>query len=108
VRNQTAVATATTSSDCCPACGQALPDIDPGARDELTLMRAACVVMRIQPTWDDHVSERDAARLLNRSPQTLRNRRGLDCPLPFRKRGGRIEYALSALCGWGEDEKSTF
>ncbi len=87
---------------CCPTCGHPIAAGDADARDALTLMRAAALMAGIQMTWDDHVTERDAARLLNRARNTLRNRRGLDCPIPFRKRSGRIEYALSDLAGWQE------
>jgi len=87
---------------CCPTCGHPIAAGDADARDALTLMRAAALMAGIQMTWDDHVTERDAARLLNRAPRTLRNRRALDRPLPFRKRAGRIEYALADLAGWQE------
>jgi hypothetical protein len=84
--------------DCCPTCGHAIASLPDPDADALTLMRAACVTMQIVRSWDDHVSERDAAKLLNRSPKTLRNRRALDRPLPFRRRGGRVEYALIDVC----------
>lgn len=65
--------------------------------------------MGIERSWDDYVSERDAARLLRRAPNTLRNRRGTDQPLPFRRHGRRVEYALADLATWsaGDVEKST-
>lgn len=88
---------------CCPTCGHPVTPVEPEQADVLTLMRAACVMMGVQRTWDDHVSERDAAKLLRRSPSTLRNRRAMDRPLPFRKRGGRVEYALADLSAWGID-----
>lgn len=85
---------------CCPTCGHAVasPPKPDAEADALTLMRAACVAMQIVRTWDDHVSERDAAKLLCRAPKTLRNRRALDRPIHFRRRGNRVEYALIDLC----------
>lgn len=90
------------ANPCCPACGQSIALAASVEADVLTLMRAACLMMGIERTWDDHVSERDAAKLVRRSASTLRNRRGLDCPLPYRKRAGRVEYALSDLSSWGD------
>ena len=93
-------------ASCCPTCGQAVAPESTEDPDALTLMRAACVMMGIKRTWDEHVSERDAARLLRRSPSTLRNRRSMDSPIPHRKRGGRIEYALEDLRAWGDPARA--
>lgn len=88
---------------CCPTCRRPFADAPSDEVDPLALLRAACDAMGIARTWDEHVSEQDAARLLRRSAQTLRNRRGLDRPLPFRRHGRRIEYALSDLTKWSEN-----
>lgn len=48
-------------------------------------------------TFDRYVSEATAATLLGRSKNTLRNRRYLDQPLPFRKLGRSTEYSLADL-----------
>ena len=93
-------------ASCCPTCGQAVAPQSTEDPDGLTLIRAACVMMGIKRTWDEHVSERDAARLLRRSPSTLRNRRSMDSPIPHRKRGGRIEYALEDLRAWGDPARA--
>jgi len=61
-------------------------------------MRTACAAMGIAISWDGYVSEADAARLLRRAVSTLRNRRALDRPIPFRRSGRRVEYGLVDLC----------
>ncbi len=66
-------------------------------------MRAACVALGITVSWDGFIGEPDAARLLRRSPSTLRNRRAMDRPIPFRKRARRVEYALSDLAKWSAE-----
>jgi len=91
-----------TSQQCCPECGRpfAEPPVNTAPEDALSAMRAACIAMSIAVSWDLHIGEADAARLLRRAPSTLRNRRALDRPLPFRKRSRRIEYALADLARW--------
>lgn len=61
---------------------------------KLSALRAACDRLGARVTWDEFVSEATAARLLNRKPKTLRNRRSIDRPIETRKVAGRIEYAL--------------
>lgn len=92
---------------CCPTCRRPFPaaasndadDADDGAA-AAAAMRAACAVMGLATTWDGYVSEADAARLMGRSPSTMRNRRSLDRPVPYRKRGRHVEYSLTDLARW--------
>lgn len=74
----------------------AAPDADPldaKARE----LRDACRMRGLPVTGDDHVDEGAAASLLAKSAKTLRNWRAEHRPIPFRKRAGRIEYALMEL-----------
>jgi|TARA_R100000501_G_scaffold15823_1_gene28762 hypothetical protein len=56
------------------------------------------------------VSERDAAALLGKAANTLRNRRMADAPIPFRTFAGRVQYALADLTEYiaAQTEKSDF
>ncbi len=74
----------------------AVPAQDAVAMKEREL-RVACRDRGLPLTGDDHVLEADAAVLLRRSAKTLRNWRAENRPLAFRKRAGRIEYALQTL-----------
>ena len=89
--------------DCCPHCQRPWvqpPTNSPSVSEAVEAMRAACGASGIPVTWDLHVSESDAATLTRRAVSTLRNRRSIDRPIPFRKVGRRIEYALADLCQW--------
>lgn len=57
----------------------------------------ACRERGLPVSGDGHVSEAAAAALLGLSPFTLRNRRLTDRPIPCRRFGRRIEYALTDL-----------
>ena len=94
-----------TPPGCCETCGRPFleaPTAGPVDHDDVAAMRAACGMLGIHLSWDGHVGEADAARLVRRSPSTLRNRRAIDQPIPFRKVGGRVEYALSDLAAWAK------
>jgi hypothetical protein len=58
---------------------------------------SACLALGIMVSFDEHISEADAATLLGKSRFTLRNRRLTDQPLQFRKLGRTPEYALIEL-----------
>jgi hypothetical protein len=72
-----------------------------GARGQA---RSADRDLAILVTWDGHVIERDAARLLGKAPHTLKNWRDQHQPLPFRKLGGRVQYDLADLAGFISSE----
>ncbi len=81
--------------NCCPHCHQPL-QADP-LMDAVEQLRAACDRRGLHRTFDDHVTERDAADLLNVSAFTLRNRRLQDQPIPYRKLTRTPTYALRDL-----------
>ena len=74
--------------------GRVSPNFDD---DPVEALRQACADLGIPVSGDGHVLERDAARLLNRSPHTLKNWRDQSRPLEFRRLGNRAEYSLSVL-----------
>jgi len=69
-------------------------------------LQAACSELGILVDWEASVSEADAARLLGRSLATLRNRRGLDCPIAFMRRGNRIRYTLQEIARYLASENN--
>ena len=85
----------------CPHCGGVLQP-----NTTVDSLRAACAELGIAVAWDDSVSEREAARLLNRSPWTMRNRRLSDRPIEPIRSGGRWRYALSALANYLDAQNS--
>ncbi|MGV3456322.1 hypothetical protein [Sphingomonas sp.] len=70
------------------------PELDGEAR-----LAVECIVRRIEVV-DNHVSERDAARLLGRSASTLKRRRLTDRPIPCLKYDGRTRYRLADLAAF--------
>lgn len=85
---------------CCPTCNR--PWAEPPSYTLISTtpefdLAAVCAVRGWRVTGDGWVSEKTAAAILGRSEKTLRNRRAIDRPLAFRKRGGRVEYSLAAL-----------
>lgn len=76
----------------CPACNRPLPVQDTEAR-----LREACEALGIVIGWDNTVDEAGAARLLHRSPITLRNWRLGERPLAFIQIGSRARYSLAAI-----------
>lgn len=79
----------------CPTCGREFPRVNGEAA--LDRLQTACVGLGIAVSWDGTVSENDAAALLNRAPNTLRNWRMGNGPLLFERSGTRIRYQLSEL-----------
>lgn len=69
----------------------------------LQALRAAANARGHRVTFDDYVTERCAADLLALAPKTLSNWRAADQPLPFRKNGRRVEYALRDLAAFIAD-----
>ncbi len=58
-----------------------------------------CVLLGIE-VIDGHVAEKDAARLLGRSPYTLKRRRLTDRPIETLKYLGRTRYRLDDLAAF--------
>lgn len=69
---------------------------EPNAEHDLDDICQAARDMSI-PVFEGTVSEPDAARLLGRSPLTLRNRRLTDEPIPFERVGRSVRYRLEVL-----------
>lgn len=69
---------------------------EPDRTSKLSEIRQSAADMGV-PVFEDTVSETDAARLLGRSPFTVRNRRLIDQPIPFEKVGRSIRYRLDVL-----------
>ena len=81
----------------CPHCLKSFdPDADPVELKRREL-QAKCQELGIPVTWDGYVSEAAAADCLGRRPATLRGWRDQQQPIPFRKVGGRVQYALCDL-----------
>jgi len=83
----------------CPHCagtGWLSVAIDAPELNSVARLAAECIIRRIQVV-DDHVSERDAARLVGRSASTLKRRRLTDRPIPCLKYDGRTRYRLADL-----------
>lgn len=82
----------------CPACRRPL---DPVPADRVTELRAEARALGVPILTGDRVREDGAARLLNRSPETLRTWRKTDQRLPFGRDGaGRITYRLADLAAF--------
>lgn len=96
----------------CPHCKRPYlepPDDTLPQLDRVAMLRHACALMGIRPSWDGYVSEAAAARLLNRSLKTIRNRRHAEGGIPYRKgagRNGRVEYSLADLAVARADHQS--
>ena len=68
----------------CPECGRPDPE-------DIEELRESCAIRGIQVGDDDAVSRKDAARLIHRSPYTLRNwALAGNTDLEFRKYSGHI------------------
>ncbi|HHT41212.1 MAG TPA: hypothetical protein GX000_06190 [Actinomyces sp.] len=65
--------------------------------DTLAQLREACAARGLRVTHDEYLPERDAAELLGRAPGTLRGWRAEGRAPEYRRRLGRVEYALTAL-----------
>ena len=76
------------------------PVNDPPAIAGAEMMRAACRMRGIEISWDGYVIEKYAAPLVRWKPNTMRNRRTTDTPIPFRKIGRHAEYAIDDLVAW--------
>jgi hypothetical protein len=77
----------------CPYCGRAWPE----ERDELEQLRLLAGELGILIDVDDTVDEAGAARLLDRSPKTLRNWRTEVIGPDHVKRGSRVRYPIANL-----------
>jgi hypothetical protein len=76
-------------------------ELTPAAEDDpAAALIAACADQGIPVTADGRIGEYDAARLLCKSPQTLRNWRYAARPLPHSRIGGRVMYALADLAAY--------
>jgi hypothetical protein len=67
-----------------------------GVEAKAAEFRAICREKNL-PLTDDYVGERGACVLVRKALSTMRNRRYADAPIPFRKVGRRVEYALRDL-----------
>ncbi|WP_086996963.1 helix-turn-helix domain-containing protein [Rhizobium sullae] len=65
--------------------------------DTVSMLRMACAERGVIVTADGRVGENDAAALLGKASQTLRNWRAGARPLPFSKIGGTVTYHLQDL-----------
>ena len=82
----------------CPACHRPLYA---APSDLVAELRAETRALGIPILTSDRVREDGAARLLNRSPETLRTWRKTDQRLPFGRDGaGRITYRLADLAAF--------
>lgn len=70
---------------------------DGEATETLARLRETAEARGFQITGDGFLAERDAAELLGRSPSTLRRWRAEGAGPAWRRRLGRVEYALSDL-----------
>jgi hypothetical protein len=93
---------ASTGAVICPHCagtGRLAHASDAPELDGVARLAVECIIRRIQVV-DDHVSERDAARLVGRSASTLKRRRLTDRPIPCLKYDGRTRYRLADLAAF--------
>lgn len=51
------------------------------------------------------ITEGDLARLIGLEEKTLKNWRYEHCPIPYRKIGGRVRYALADVAAWLNDQR---
>ncbi len=88
----------------CPHCGgtgfarNSMADLDIEAR--VTAMAASCNASGRTVFGDSRVDEKTAAWLIGRQPNTLRNWRMAQQPIPFEKHGGRVSYRLADIARW--------
>lgn len=93
----------TDTANICPHChgtGRASAIADAEIDAQVAGLRAACIANDRPIIGADRVDEPTAAWLLGRSPGTLRNWRAQHRPIPFRKPGGRVTYAIADLARW--------
>ncbi|MGI0528006.1 helix-turn-helix domain-containing protein [Rhizobium giardinii] len=72
--------------------------------DTVSILRLACAERGIIPTADGRIGEYDAAALLGKAPQTLRNWRSGAGPLRCSRLGGRILYKIADLAAFLDGE----
>lgn len=90
----------------CPFCNGSgiLIDHDAAVESKLDELRADCSDMGIPISIGRTILEVDLARLLNKAPNTMRNRRMMDQPITAQKIAGRWRYALDDIARWLVEE----